>query len=178
MGGRGRRYPTGTECWIDVTADMAALLRAEFVRTGYEARNFLDGAVDLPERLNARIVQGWLYSEAKTTDAMLWEYVVARLAAMPDRDGPPPLNPPRKPRKIATNTPDHAPIRISDLALLRAHRERTKVGGAVLLRGAIDKPDGLTPAMISLWLSGKTLTAKPEHIEYVLAGYATLPSRA
>lgn len=166
---RGRPF-TGDADWIAVTADMAALLRSEFARTGLDFRTFLQKAEDKPARLNARIVRGWLYGEAAKTDACHWRYVVALLASTPDGAGPLEFHE-RKPRAVFSNFADHRPISDPDIAALKFHRARTGVGGAVLLRDAKDKPPGLTAQMISSWMGEKPSRANPAHVRYVLALY-------
>lgn len=152
---------------------MAALLRAEFARTGLGFANMLDGAQDRPARLTARIVRGWLYREADTADDNHWRYVIERLAKTPDMIGTPPFNE-KKPRQVFSNFPDHRPLTDEERSLLRHHRKRTGVGGNVLLRDAVDKPQGLTPQMISSWMGDRPPRAQPEHVRYVLVRYAML----
>lgn len=93
---RGKRYPKASGRWIEVTEAMSANLRAEFARTGADHTKLLSGAADLPEGLTTRIILGWLYRHVQTTRAAHWDYVAARLGAMPDFVGP--LTPLRKPR--------------------------------------------------------------------------------
>jgi hypothetical protein len=89
---RGKRYPTASDAWIEVTDAMSSHLRLELARTGLDHAVMFEGLIDVPPGLNARIVKGWLYEEAETTRTAHWKYVVARLAAMPDFIGPlPPL---------------------------------------------------------------------------------------
>lgn len=177
---RGGRFKKNSENWILVTKEMSLTLRSEFARTGFDHDNILINAADVPARLNARIIKGWLYNDTKETKAEFWEYVIERLKAMPNRTIPAAFRSKlgeTKPRRISLSQPNHRPISDTDRAALRFHRERTKIGGAVLLRGAENKPKGLSEAMISQWITGKTRTAQPEHIAYVLALYEARPTR-
>lgn len=177
---RSKRTATrasGDSVWIAVTSDMAALLRAEFARTGLGFANMLDGAKGRPARLTARIVRGWLYREADTADDNHWRYVIERLAKTPDMIGAPPFHE-KAPRKVFSNYPDHRPLTDEECSLLKHHRNRTGVGGSVLLRDASDKPQGLTPQMISSWMSEKPPRANPDHVRYVLDSYARRPAIA
>lgn len=81
---RGKRYPTASGMWIEVTEAMSSQLRAELARTGVDHARLLDSIADVPSDLNARVIKGWLYREAETTRAAHWDYVVARLGTMPD----------------------------------------------------------------------------------------------
>lgn len=51
---------------------------------------------------------------------------------------------------------------------LKRLRADTGVGAMRLLRGQLDHPKGLNSANISTWLSGKSASAKKEHLDYVL----------
>lgn len=166
---RGRPYPGAV--WMELTDDMAAFLRAEFARTGLGFATVLDGAEGAPARLTPRIVRGWLYRHAQTVDAVHWSYVVALLANTPDRDGAL-ASAERSPRKVFSNFPDHRPLTDEERAALKFHRDRTGVGGSVLLRGATDKPDGLAASMITAWMGEKPPRADPEYVRYVLERYA------
>ena len=70
---------------------------------------------------------------------------------------------------------DHRKITEAERAVLINHRKRTGVGGSILLRGATDKPQGLSAGMISGWLTGTTMTALPTHISYVIRRYIAQP---
>ena len=59
---------------------------------------------------------------------------------------------------------------------LRDHAERTGKGAYALLRGADDKPEKLTGAMVQGWLN-KALTARRDHLAYVLTRYERLEDR-
>lgn len=94
---RGRRVADGNDR-IPVTEAMASELRAELARTGIAHATMLDGIDDLPPGLTPRIVKGWLYRDAATTDARYWEFVMTRLNTAPDLATPLPV-PIKKPRK-------------------------------------------------------------------------------
>ncbi len=53
-------------------------------------------------------------------------------------------------------------------ALLQSHKRRTGIGEVALLRGAADKPDGLTSDTIAKWMRGDSATGRKDHVEYVL----------
>lgn len=94
---RGKRFADGTKR-IEVTEEMSKLLRAELARTGIDHATLLDGISNAPEGLNARIVAGWLYRQAATTNEVYWKFVMTWLGATPDLSTPLPV-PIRKPRK-------------------------------------------------------------------------------
>jgi hypothetical protein len=55
---RGRKFPKPSEEWINVTDEMAAHLRAEFVRTGVDYTSMLDDVSEVPDGLSSRIIKG------------------------------------------------------------------------------------------------------------------------
>lgn len=150
-----------------LTSDMIATLEAEFARTGMGAVTVLARADDRPMGLTQQVIQGWLRGRTNTVGIAHWEFVMARLAALPDLSLSAPSH---RVRRMA-----RADIPPDDLAELRRHRERTGVGGAVLLRHAEGKPDGLTSSMISGWVTGAIRSARPDHLAYVLAHYRAWP---
>ena len=156
---------------IIITDDMEALLRAEFARTGLRFDTVFNGAEDKPPKLNARVVRGWLYREADTANAHHWRCVIGLLAKTPDLAEPLPMRE-RKHRKARVTFPDHRPLTDEERSALRFQRERTGIGGAVLLRGATDKPEGLTASMISAWMGDKPPRANPAYVRYVLERYS------
>lgn len=172
---RGRPYPGAV--WMALTDDMAALLRAEFARTGLGFATILDGAEGIPARLTPRIVRGWLYRQAHTVDALHWRYVVALLANAPD-GAETPVVVERPPRKVFSNFPDHRALTDEERAALKFHRDRTGIGASVLLRGAADKPDGLAASMITSWMGEKPPRANPEYVRYVLERYEAVSDGA
>jgi len=54
--------------------------------------------------------------------------------------------------------------------------KRTGIGSIVLLRGARDKPEGLTPARIESWIRGSAKVARKDQLDYVLARWKSLES--
>lgn len=134
------------------------------------AVQILKRAKDIPPGLTHQIIQSWTSDGTKpnTASETHWHYVMARLAAMPDCV-------PASARLVGAGNKLKIEIAPDDLAELRHHRERTGIGGGILLRNASDKPAGLTPTMISNWLSGTVNKAVPELVAYVLARYRAWP---
>lgn len=81
---RGRNGPLPGEQWIEVTAEMVAHIKNERERTGFDIETLL-AAADVPQGLTLRVMQSWLYRQAKTVDPRYWSFVITRLAEMPDR---------------------------------------------------------------------------------------------
>lgn len=157
--------------WISFTAELSAELRSEFARTGADPERLLRGRDDRPTGLSPRTVRGWLYRHTEFTRAEHWDYVRTLLASLDDNSMR------QEPKPRAKRTPRNPLIADEDLEALRHHRQRTGIGGEVLLRGATDKPSGLSGPMISSWLGGSVQNAVPEHVRYVLARYAARPDK-
>ncbi len=171
---KGGRRGLISESWVSLTEKMSAKLNAEFTRTGASPHTFLDDLQDAPAQLTSRIIKTWVYSQAKTVNTELWDFVMMQLKALPDHKAGGII---RKPRKKFKNRPDHREITDIERETLKAHRQRTSVGAIRMMRGATDKPKGLQGYMINGWMSGTTRTALPQHIIYVLARYADYPTR-
>jgi hypothetical protein len=155
---------------IAFTDEMRSTLAAEFTRTGSGPVQILKRANDVPAGLAHPIIQSWKSGRPKpaTIGEAHWNYVMARLHALPNARAISATDSIQADRQLTV-------IAAEDLAELRHHRQRTGIGGAILLRGATDKPTGLTPAMISGWLSGAIQKARPQFVAYVIARYRTWP---
>lgn len=175
---RQTRWPrSADERWILLTTDMRTELSVKIEAAGVTPESLLAGATDLPERLSVRVVRSWIHGEVKSLNADHWAYVLNRLGTRPLGLSTVPFKPRKARNKIASNFPGHRALTDAERAALRAHRKRTGLGAARLLNDAADKPKGLSAAMISGWLTGKTQTADPALIAYVLARYADLSAR-
>lgn len=155
---------------IALTSDLRAALIAEIERTGKGPVQILKRATDVPDGLSHAMIQSWTSDRPKpgTVGEAHWAYVMARYRALPIGTSP---------SKLSGRILRSCQIEISesDLAELRHHRARTGIGSALLLRNVGDKPSGLTPAMISAWLSGEAKKATPDLVTYVLARYRAWP---
>lgn len=157
-----------TELWRPLTPDMIAALNTELLRTGHGPVTMLRHWTEVPKGLTWQIVRHWSEGTVGKVNAARWDAVMHRLTTLPDFEA--------KLGSRRAASAKHAPITNADLAALREHRSRTGVGGAVLLRAAPERPAGLTPAMISGWLTGAIQTADPEHVAYILEQYRSWPA--
>lgn len=176
---RWKALPTNRKAQL--TPEMSAALAAEIDRTGMDPIRFMD-ADDIPQGLTWRVILSWIKLTTSTLSQTHWKYVTERLRALPDSSYPPLYRERRtEPARASSNLSQRVAwtalreIEKSDLAELRHHRERTGIGGAILLKTATDKPAGLTPSMISSWITGVAKTANPELVAYVLARYRAWP---
>lgn len=156
---------------VGISAALRKELKAERKRTATTALELLRDAPDLPDGLTGSLVNRWIGGVAKSAPQRQIDYVLERWRALPDEAGlrPRPKQLPTKPEARRSDWPDHRPISDADRAALKAHRERTKIGASTLLRGATDLPPGLTPNVVSSWLTGRAKTADPTQFAYVLA---------
>lgn len=155
---------------VPLTPDMRAQLNAEFRRTGIGPVLVLKRAPDVPSGLTHQIIQAWASNRPKpnTVSETHWAYVMGRLSAMPNFEVAPV-------RFVETEHQSKVEITADEFGELHHHRQRTGIGGAILLRNASDKPAGLTPGMISAWLSRQATRAAPGFVAYVLARYRAWP---
>jgi len=69
--------------------------------------------------------------------------------------------------------PDRITITEQIRAKLKADKGRTGVSARILMRGRRGEyPDGLRANMVDGWMSGRTATAKREHLDWVLQAWA------
>jgi hypothetical protein len=155
-----------------ITKALRASLKAEIKRTGASAQLLLKNAPDLPDGLNGSIVNRWIGGIIRSAPQRHVDYVLAKWRSLPDHAGrlyKHRSKPPMEAKLSRSNWPNHRPISEADLATLKAHRQRTNIGAIRLLSGATDIPPGLTPNVVSSWLTGKGKAADPAHLAYVLA---------
>jgi hypothetical protein len=168
----GRRVVASDGVWIDVTPDMAAQLKSEFARTGLKAAALLARCQDAPPGLTAVVIANWVTMRSKRANPEFWRYVIERFAAMPDRGrAAPPSGRADSPRY---NLIGHEPISEAKLSELHRLRAQTGIGASRLMSGAADKPDGMTPAMVANWLSGRAKTAVPAYVDYAIDRYRVI----
>lgn len=170
--GAARRVPRGGFDLVLRTWERLPDLSTEYVVSDPQIRNLMRehrhrtsvGIVKLlrerqnvPEGLVIRQMEHFYYGRVKLVRRDYFEYVMALWQTMPDCGR-------------VTLTPEM-------LATLRDHIERTGKGPVAILRGAKDKPDGLTGAIVRAWLKGQA-TARNDHVKYILSRYASARSKS
>lgn len=81
--GPGRPRRKLGEIWIAFTEEMSAQFISEMARTNADFDRDILRADNAPEGLTLRVMRAWRYRHVKTTRRDHWEFVMARLAAMP-----------------------------------------------------------------------------------------------
>lgn len=151
-----------------VTESYLKRLQRHRERSGVEPAGLFDGANGLPEGLSLGMVRQWLGGNIASARKDHMDYVLARWSAMPDAAPPDP---------VATE-PEQEDVRITLDArhreALRRYRDMRLLPGAVLGGSHDDRPDGLSAAVISGWLSGRTSRAREDHLNWVLTRCATM----
>lgn len=150
-----------------ISADDIAEIRDHIRRTGTAPALVLRKAPDVPHGLTSGLVSRWIAGQSDAGSPEHIAYILGRYRAWPDSVSDTP--------NLETGSSERLAISAEELAELRSHRERTGIGGANLLRNALDIPTGLTASMISSWLIEATKSAAPEHLAYVLARYRAWP---
>ncbi|MBK9004280.1 MAG: hypothetical protein IPM41_10575 [Sphingomonadales bacterium] len=82
--GPGRPRRKVGEIWIPLTAEMSAQFISEMARANADFDRDILCADNAPEGLTLRVMRAWRYRHVKTTRRDHWEFVMARLAAMPN----------------------------------------------------------------------------------------------
>lgn len=161
---------TITDCekeFISLSADMIDDLLRDKERTGTGPRKLLAGAVDIPDGLTEAVIWHWLTNprEAKRARRGHFKYVCKRWRELPNHAYPAYIS-----KERVSVTPE------ARAELCRLQTE-TRIGTSVLLRGATDKPAGLTGAKVKQWMDGAVKTSPPGHLEYVLKRWRKIPKR-
>lgn len=131
---------------IDITAETRELLKGYQRSTGVGPHKLLRRRSDVPQDVSAARIQGWILGRLTRARCGALHYVLAAWA--------------RSPSFVLLGPEVRAQI--------AAEHSRTGLAGARLLKGARDKPEGLTAGVINNWLSGAAQSARSDHLEYVL----------
>ena len=132
-----------------------SLLRSRDV--GFLSERLFEGAIDVPEGLNAGVVSGWLDGCAPEAQKNHLDWVLKRCKALSNSE---------MPRVMITED-----VR----AALIAYKERTGVGASALLKGARDTPAGLSASLVTAWIGGYVGSARKDYLDYVIARWKALP---
>lgn len=145
--------PDRDDAYVFHTPAVRTIMEAEIRRTGISIPELVSGLTDMPDGLTFNRIRNFYCGQLKRLPRAHMDYIMSTLKALPD-----------------TNF-EAIPLTPDILEMLRAHAVRTGKGPSALLRAARDKPDGLSSPLIHTWLSGKTVTARRDHLDYVLKRY-------
>ena len=112
-------------------------------------RQIFEDAPDVPAKLNARTVSGWLFGRCTNVPTAQLDYVLARCETMQSDPA----------RRI--------PLTSEMVEALETLRERSGVSATALLKSLDDVPDGLSAATISRWINNPPATVRGDHYEFV-----------
>ena len=150
---------------VEITDDIRKALNDGLRQRRLNPDTFCPRLTGTGDAISASLLKRWLNGSIRTARAGRLEGVRAALEAIPPR-------PERTgPECIDLDRPErHGRMWITPQIwqTFRAERRRTNIGPTALLKGRQDVPEGLSPAMITHWLDGKTMRARKTHMVYVL----------
>lgn len=185
------RAGRGSKHAIPITPEMFQELNGHLTRTGIAGKTLLGLFHGPLAGKSATFLSSLKTGKKKTIFPEQWECLLGILSELPDKQHNPAkqgMLAPHAPFK--TNMPQEKKPYISgrtrprDGALtkeildeLMHHRDRTGIFQRKFVDTAPDLPAGLSYSMIASWFAGTTKTAKPEHLEWVLQRYRSLPDK-
>ncbi|NQW11783.1 MAG: hypothetical protein HQ481_18120, partial [Alphaproteobacteria bacterium] len=116
---------------------------------GLLPRAIFDGTDDAPEGLSQNIVRYWISRRPVRVREDYLNWVLSRCEAF--------ATSPRRRVRIDTEMQSS----------LKVLRQKTGIGQTELLRHSPNKPDGLSPQMVSSWINGSIRTAQQAHLDWV-----------
>lgn len=163
-GPRGRDEPR-----IDVTPDMVARFRHELTRSGQSVEG-LARYDTAPAGLTLGVLVALRRGSVQTVRADHWDFLIDHLSGQPDKS----------PREVRENNPSprrdgYRKISGAEFHALRHEIERTGIPASKILDKATAPHDKLNGSMVKAWTLRQTVTALPEHIEFVLTLYRIQP---
>jgi len=141
---------------VSLTQDIIGELNRLRKRAGYGAVVMLSRDVNAPNGLSGPTIHGWLSGDIKTARRDYLDFVLEAW------------------RKAVRRTKITQEIR----EILLAEKVRTGCGAVQLLSSMDQKPAGLTDGAVGNWITGATQNARADHLELVIAAYASLPDSA
>lgn len=143
--------------YAEITAAQRERLLALKDKTGLAPNALMRGAKDAPPGLHSNKIKAWMTGSIKTARPEDLDYVFKRWEALPSKEK------------------DYIFIGEEELDALRGQRDRTGFGSTKLLKQSDDVPQGLRASLVESWLTGRTVRAKREYLEFVLSAYKKLP---
>lgn len=164
-GQRGRR----DEPRIDVTPDMVARFRHELTRSGQSVEG-LARYDTAPAGLTLGVLVALRRGSVRTVRADHWDFLIGHLSGLPDKS-------PREVREAnaSPRRDGYRKISRAEFYALRHEIERTGIPASKILDKATAPQDRLNGSMVKAWTLRQTVTALPEHVEFVLALYRIQP---
>ncbi len=154
------------------------MLKAERDRAGVGFAKLLSTTENVPDGLTDKIIFTWL-GKTKSARRNHLAFVLERYAALPTLERAAPLHPyeteksarlKRLERRVGV-TPKlsrYAPIAAEKRSTMKLAFHRSGVSYKSLMLLIAREHAGISQQMVSGWISGRTKTARPEHIECVL----------
>jgi len=136
---------------LTITANIRRELQMHRERTGVGAARLLGQSLSPPEGLTAAIVVNWFDGRTLSADKDHLEFVLAAYQTLPFMP--------------TTRVSITAGIRRE----LRALEKQSGLGPSAMLRGANNRPQGLTSVAVRSWMSGLAKSALKAHLEFVLS---------
>ncbi|MCU7805669.1 MAG: hypothetical protein KZQ96_20985 [Candidatus Thiodiazotropha sp. (ex Lucinoma borealis)] len=155
--------------YIPITDQYLHELREEIARTNAD----INALVRDHETLTPAKVTSWKTRRVNTAPEEEWNYLLARLQALPDKDD---SKDQRAKQPYLGRFNDYVGITKKQIHTIVDHRERTGVGVATLLERE-GTPKGLRRHTVLQWLSGAIKTADPIYMAWVLQEYQALSDK-
>jgi hypothetical protein len=155
---------------VPITESTRQRLLAEKKRTGLGSLALLRRDPDAPDGLTPAMLDTWLRGSVDRARRSHLEYILRRWKELPDGAS--------VAKSSAHNIRSKCPrIVITEEMRQTLIRERERTGATIRFRVRRDPnlPSGLTPALISNWLNGRIRSARPDHWEFVMSWWRSLP---
>lgn len=156
-----------------ISPETRELLRERFSAKKISVAAFLRRFHPETENLTIGIISNWINGRTKRVAKEQLDFVLSRLETLPDAtiDAHHEL-------EIREQDRERATINKSSIEEMLYHKNRTGVGGTVLLKTASNIPEGLSANMINSWVSGYVKTAEVRHVVYVIDLWRLIPDKS
>ncbi len=153
-----RKLPDGGI--LEITEEIRRELLAQKERSGLGPHALLSRAGIAADEVKPETVENWLTRKAKRAEQQQLDLVRRLWAEAPD-----------------SPKGSYVDLNAEQLEEMRQLRRSSGLGPQALLRGANDRPDGLTSPTIASWLTGSTQRVPSAYLTYVLERWRNAPKR-
>lgn len=173
-------YGGGDKTYIPLTPEMLAGIRRHKERSGAGPTKLAGLLRQFGVNLTPSRVHHILAGKSQTVRKGEIQPLLKILEDLPDKTPPKPkkqsISGGHRVKRRSTN-PGYTKIPEQKIQEMRDHKERTGISAEKLLKFALGKPEFLDYHMVNNWIAGKTKTALPEWVDYVLNLWEARPPK-
>ncbi|NHK29398.1 hypothetical protein FF098_015895 [Parvularcula flava] len=170
LDGTAREAKDESSVFVAVTEDHRDEIRYHRKRVGLAYSEMLERMNGGPPTPSHSTVRSWLSGRRISAKRKTFEAFLQTIRALPDNAES------TRTRKRHATPEGRVRLTPAILKKIEDEKERTGIASTLLLRYADNVPDGFSSSLLDYWMRGKIKSASQDHIDFVLAAYAAMPT--